>query len=162
MRWITQKHLGLLVELNYSQQGWEEDYSMMEVEQLPEYKRMLNYIELPFFSHFYAGNGKLRYFLNVGPKFGYLFSKSETMNAESIPSNFYTAQHGLPIKYAFDWGLAGGPGIELHTKAGSFILEGRFYYALGDLFGNKKKDAFFKSSQQVLTAKITYLFNLKR
>ena len=33
LRWITENHLGLQAELNYAQQGWEEEF-----EKQPEYQ----------------------------------------------------------------------------------------------------------------------------
>lgn len=66
----------------------------------------------------------------------------------------------MPVEKKFDWGLCGGPGLEIRTGAGSFLLEGRYYYALGDIYGNQKKDPFPKSASQVISVKLTYLFPL--
>ena len=77
-----------------------------------------------------------------------------------IELNF--SQHGKAIDNKFDYGIAGGAGIELRTKAGNFIVEGRYYYALSDFYGSTKKDFFSRSAHGVITAKITYLFDLKK
>ena len=45
---------------------------------------------------------------------------------------------------------------------GNFIVEGRYYYALSDFYGSTKKDFFSRSAHGVITAKITYLFDLKK
>ena len=63
----------------------------------------------------------------------------------------------MPLEKKFDWGLCGGPGFELRTGIGSFLLEGRYYYALGDIFNSRKEDYFSKSSSQVISAKLTYM-----
>lgn len=63
----------------------------------------------------------------------------------------------MEVQKKFDWGLCGGPGIELRTGIGSFLLEGRYYYALGDMFNSRKGDTFSKSSSQIISAKLTYL-----
>lgn len=81
--------------------------------------------------------------------------------AESY-TNITVEQHGKAIDNKFDYGIAGGAGIELRTKAGNFIVEGRYYYALSDFYGSTKKDFFSRSAHGVITAKITYLFDLKK
>ena len=69
-------------------------------------------------------------------------------------------QHDMPIDKKFDWGLCGGPGLEIRTGVGYFLLEGRYYYALGDMYKSKKADIFPKSSARVLSVKLTYLLPL--
>ena len=140
LRWITENHLGLQAELNYAQQGWEEEF-----EEQPEYQysRTINYIELPFLTHIYFGGKRFKFFFNLGPKIGYALSER-------------------PIEKKFDWGLCGGPGLELSTGIGHFLLEGRYYYALGDIYGSQKKDPFARSASQTIGVKFTYLFPLWR
>jgi outer membrane protein assembly factor BamD len=77
-------------------------------------------------------------------------------------TNITVEQHGKAIDNKFDYGIAGGAGIELRTKAGNFIVEGRYYYALSDFYGSTKKDFFSRSAHGVITAKVTYLFDLKK
>lgn len=172
IRWITEKNLGLMAEVNYAQQGWEEDLPLIDPEVANSgryfYKRTINTVEIPFMTHIYFGGKRVRFFLNVGPKVGYVISEStsQNVNGATIPPtediNYITEQHNMPVEHKFDWGICGGPGIELRTGAGSFLLEGRYYYALGDLYGNLKSDYFAKSSQQVITVKLSYLFTVKR
>lgn len=172
IRWITEKNLGLMAEINYAQQGWKEDLPLMDAESGSSdrfsYERTINVIEVPFMTHIYFGGKRTRFFINVGPKIGYVVSEStsQNVNGATIPSSddivYVTEQHGMPVERKFDWGLCGGPGVELRTGIGSFLLEGRYYYALGDLYGNLKKDPFPKSSQQVISVKLSYLFTVKR
>jgi hypothetical protein len=57
----------------------------------------------------------------------------------------------------------GGLGVEVHTrKAGSFLIEGRYYFGLADFYNSAKKDYFSRSSNATISAKITYLFDLKK
>jgi hypothetical protein len=63
----------------------------------------------------------------------------------------------MPVEKNFAWGICGGPGIELRTGIGSFQIEGRYYYGLGDIYGNRKSDHFPQSSSQLYFVKITYL-----
>ncbi len=57
--------------------------------------------------------------------------------------------------------VLGGAGLELRTKAGNFLVEGRYYYALSDFYKSTKKDYFSRSAHGTIVAKITYLFDSK-
>ncbi len=62
----------------------------------------------------------------------------------------------------FDYGIAVGGGFELRTNVGHFLIEGRYYLALSDFYGNTKKDYFSRSAHSTIQAKMTYLFDLSR
>ncbi len=157
LRWITEKHLGLQAELNFTQMGWKEEF-----EEQPEfeYSRTINYIDMPFLTHIYFGSDKFRVFVNLGPKVGFSIGESTNSNLNGAEPNRNNMQHDMPIQKKFDWGLCGGPGIELATGIGHFLLEGRYYYALGDIYNSQKKDPFARSASQVISVKLTYLFSL--
>lgn len=159
LRWITENHLGLQAEVNYAQQGWEEEF-----EEQPEYQysRTINYVELPFLTHIYFGENRFKFFFNLGPKIGYALSESTVSNLNGAEPNRNNMQHDMPIEKKFDWGLCGGPGLELSTGIGHFLLEGRYYYALGDIYGSQKKDPFARSASQTIGVKFTYLFPIWR
>jgi len=73
------------------------------------------------------------------------------------------AVYGDKIQNKFDYGIAGGGGIEFRTKkAGSFLLEGRYYFALSDFYSTTKKDYFSRAAHGTITVKLTYLFDLKK
>lgn len=157
LRWVTEKNLGLQAELNFAQQGWDEMF-----EDQPEYKysRTINYLELPILTHIYFGNKNFRFFINLGPKIGYALGEKTDENLNGASPNTENTQHDMAIEKKFDWGLCGGPGIEIRTGIGSFLLEGRYYYALGDIFNSRQEDYFSKSASQVFSAKISYLMPL--
>lgn len=166
LRWLTETFAGLVLEVNYSQEGWDEHFDDPSF----RYARRLHYIDVPFLAHFYYATGKrFRLFLNAGPKAGYLLGESATEHVDpaSPPTDEITgrlhtsAQWGKEVENRFAWGICGGPGLELHTRIGIFQLEGRYYYSLGDIFGNRKSDYFSKSSTQVIFGKLTYLIPLK-
>ena len=48
-------------------------------------------------------------------------------------------QHDKNVENKFDYGITGGAGLELRTKAGNFLVEGRYYYALSDFYKSTKK-----------------------
>ena len=158
LRWITEKHLGLQAEVNFTQQGWEEEF---EEQPQYQYSRTINFIEIPFLTHIYFGSDRFRFFVNLGPKIGYALGESTSSNLDGAEPNKNNEQHNLKVQKKFDWGLCGGPGIELRTGIGHFILEGRYYYALGDLMNSTKSDPFAKSSIQNISAKVAYLFRVK-
>lgn len=153
LRWNTEKNLGLQAELNFSQQGWEETFEDPKY----QYSRTINYFELPFLTHIYFGSKRFKAFVNLGPKIGYAISEKTVDNLDGAKPNKTNEQHDMPIEKKFDWGICGGPGIELRTGIGIFLLEGRYSYALSDIFNSRKEDVFPQSSNQVISAKLTYL-----
>lgn len=174
-RYTSEKFLtaycALQVELNYARLGWNEEILDNASRPLPDtYQRNLDYLQLPFMARLAWGkefNGPMFYFL-VGPQIGYCISESQerseqwTLNSAGNPdrpNNLY-AQYDLPVKHKFDYGITGGIGVEFNTNAGHFLLEGRYYYGLSDVFGNSKKDVFSRSNHGAIVAKLTYLFDL--
>ena len=75
------------------------------------------------------------------------------------PNNL-TAQYGMSIERKFDYGITGGAGIELNTRIGHFMLEGRYYYGLSDIFDNSKTDVFARSNNGTIVVKLTYLVDI--
>lgn len=156
-RFISERYFGLQAELNLSQRGWKEhnkDSTQWR------YSESLLYMELPVFTHIYFGMTKrTRMVFNIGPQISYMFSQRTVESHIRMPDN--NPQHSSNIQKPFDWGLCGGLGIELRTGIGRFILDGRYYFGLSDIFNNRKSDYFSASSNQVISAKLTYLFDLK-
>jgi hypothetical protein len=153
------ENVGLQLELNYAQQGWAEEY-----EAAPEfrYSRRMDYLQLPFYTHVQFGGKHVKGFINAGPQIGYMLSESTTgsRNVEP-PVGTGGAQRSMPVENRLEWGISGGAGIEIRTGIGYFLLEGRYYYSFGDIYGTKRKDSFSKASSQVTLAKITYLMPLR-
>ena len=58
-------------------------------------------------------------------------------------------------------GIAGGLGLEFsHRKLGHFMLEGRYYFGLGNIYGDSKRDYFARSNYGNIVVKLTYLFDI--
>lgn len=159
VRWNTEKNLGLQGEVNFIQEGWKELFK--EAPQY-HYSRTINYIEIPFLTHIYFGSKRVKFFFNLGPKIGWVQGESTDENLRGAEPNRVNKQHAMAVEQRFEWGLCGGPGIELRTGIGYFLLEGRYYYALGDIFNSHKEDFFSKSSSQVVSVKATYLIPLRK
>lgn len=165
VRYMTEKNVGIIGELNYSQQGWETDF-----EDLPstfKQSRTLTYLELPILTHISFGK-KARFIVNLGPKLQYLLSQKEELSKEAAdyivnnadPNNV-TLHFNRNVENKFGYGLLFGLGMELRTGVGNFALEGRYYFGLGDIYSNKKNDDnFSRSANQVLSAKLTYFVKI--
>ena len=178
VRYISEKNFGLQAELNYSLRGWKEQTDEFR---LNKYTRSISYLEFPLMTHIYFNMGKrFRGVFNLGPQIGYylgektierdLYAPSPVSidNNGNIHVNTNSAQiiyEGVPPYYfqdvqrKFDYGIVGGGGIEFRSGIGSFILEGRYYFGLSDIFNNKRTDYFQASSHQVISIKLTYLTN---
>lgn len=163
-KYLTEKSLGLLLELNYAQRGWSEDF-----EEQPEfaYNKTLNYLEIPFMTHIYFGN-KIRFVINAGPQVAFLLGSSSNMS--DALKDYIDGTDRMGMQYAldlrkFDYGLTGGAGIELKSGAGNLQLEGRYYFGLADIFENRKsrKEQFFfnRSAHRIIEAKLSYYFRVK-
>mgnify|MGYP001085568119 CR=1 FL=1 len=164
-RYISEKYFSMIcgaqIELNFSQHGWDEFY-----EDYPElqYTRKMNYLEIPFLAHLAFGKDRgLQFFVHAGPQIGFFLGDSYTISGDwdNYPG-LTVEQHDKAEANRFDYGITGGAGVELRTKAGNFLVEGRYYYALSDFYNSTKKDYFSRSAHGVITAKITYLFDLRK
>lgn len=168
VRYITEKHFGLIGELNFAQMGWEDNFDDIIVEEgkeAPEYKRTLNYLEMPLLTHIYFGSDKARFFINLGPKISFLLSEKETKNKalqDYIDKNASTniapllKHYGKDVENKIDYGITAGMGFELRTKFGYFTLEGRYYFGLADIFKSQKGEDFSRSANREISARLTY------
>ena len=69
----------------------------------------------------------------------------------------------MPVEKKFDYGIVGGGGLEYsHPKLGHFLLEARYYFGLGNIYGNTKQDYFGKSNNGAIVIKLSYLFDVIR
>jgi hypothetical protein len=140
-KYISEKNLGLIAELNFTQRGWKEEF---DASPGFSYNRTLNYIELPFMTHVYFGR-KMRFIVNAGPQISFLLGDKQNMS-QALADDVAARQAADPdgrIGYQYspmstmsrvDYGLIGGIGIALKTDIGDFDLEGRYYFGLGDIF----------------------------
>ena len=155
VRYITEKNFGIQGELNYSQRGWKERTDTMHVNR---YARSLSYLELPVLTHIYFDLGKrVRLIFNLGPQVSYYIGEKEIEREINNPEHD-TSYFDIPVQRSFEYGLKGAIGLEFRTKAGSIILDGKYYYGLSDIFNNTKADLFQASHNQVIGANLTYLF----
>jgi hypothetical protein len=160
LRYISEKYFGIQCELNYSMRGWTERTDT--VTHFNEYARSIAYLELPLMTHLYFDLGKrVRLVFNVGPQIGYNVSGKVLKKRIKTASGEYPEYYNLNIQQKFEYGIGGGMGMEARTGIGSFILEGRYYFGLSDIFDSSRADYLQASSHQVIGIKLTYLYHSK-
>ena len=166
LRYTSEKYFKMIcaaqLEVNFAQRGWEEDFDDKSGN---SYKRTLNYVEVPFFAHLAFGKEPrgLQFFINLGPQIGFFISEEEEyIGSWSTGSRPGSSQpiYGKMVENKFEYGIAGGLGLEYKTKIGNFIIEGRYYYGLSDIFGNSKTDDYGRSANNTISARLGYSFPL--
>ena len=151
---ISQKSLGIQIELNYKQSGWNENLDSTNT-----YKRQLDFIELPFMTHVNLGNQKTRFVINLGPYISYLLSEKEKINLlDGIEEKEY---YGIKTDNKAGFGLCLGLGISRYTSIGLFQIESRISSSLTDNF-KKTSDSPFSSSKNLnAELSLSYMIDYK-
>ena len=182
-RYVCEKYFSTICsvygEVNVAQAGWKED--IVDIDDQPvvnpttglndEYSRTITYVQVPILAHLAWGNEDrgMQFFINLGPQFGYYLDESTETNFTQQNMNYQdrankqTAQYDMPVENKFDYGIAVGGGLELSLRhVGHFLLDGRYYYGLGNIYGDSKRDYFQKSNHGIVTVKLAYLFDLTK
>ena len=172
----------IVAEVNLVQTGWKENIMDMDNQPVyyvndPEkanplsYERHMKYVQVPIMARLGWGRERkgLQGFIQLGPQIGFFLDESTTSNlqpgigTQTERSSKIVAQDTMAVQKKFDYGIAVGGGIEFsHPKVGHFILEGRYYYGLGDIYKNSKSDFFGRSNFGQIVIKATYLFDIIR
>ena len=166
-RYIEEKNFGLIMELNFEQRGWTENF-----EDAPyNYSRTINYLQLPILTHVYFGSDKAKFFLNLGPEIGLRLVEStsanfDVNNYQSLPDfpirNRTTTQYAIPADQLLDYGISAGIGAELMlNRRHSVTFEGRFYYGLGNQLKSGRTEAFNASNSMSIMLSLGYWFRVK-
>lgn len=183
VRYTVEKYFSTIAsvqaEINYSQLGWKEKIQdsndqpvINAVTGLAEqYERTINYVQIPFMAHLAWGreNRGVNFFVNAGPQFGIYINESTKSNFEwanrntTDRANTIVAQDTMSVENKFDYGITAGAGIEWAIpKVGRFTLEGRYYYGLGNIYGDSKRDYFASSNFGTIIIKLGYSFDITR
>ena len=166
----------LTAEINFAQLGWKENILDRDdqpvinslTNQPEEYERTINYIQIPIFARLGWGRERkgVQFFVQAGPQFGICIGEQTKSNFElryrsAKRVSQVVAQDTMLVERKFDYGITAGLGLEYsHPKVGHFILEGRYYYGLGDIYRNSKRDYFGRSNYANIVVKLTYLFEI--
>jgi len=175
------------MEFNYSQLGWDEDIldqndnpvpTTANPEENEKFKHSIDYFQIPILAHLAWGKEKqgLNFFFNAGPVLGFCFKDKCETNFTPETANFerrgYQDEQEVDkltkqliekknSPHSFDFGIAAGLGLELHIKPiGRFQIEGRYYYGLGNLYGDSKLDCFSRSAHQTIILRGAYLIDI--
>ena len=187
-RYVSEKYFSSIcavtAEVNFAQIGWKEDILTPDDEPVinsstglrEEYQRDMTYLQVPVFARLGWGRERrgLQFFFQVGPQVGFFLSEKTKMNFPwekrtpafndgSGRTSGIVAQDTMAVEHKLDYGIAGGLGLEFsHPKLGHFLLEGRYYYGLGNIYGDTKRDYFALSNFSNIIVKLSWLFDLKR
>lgn len=182
-RYTSEKYFSTICsiagEVNFSSIGWKED--ILDLNDNPvvnsngsveQYSRNANYIQIPVFAHLAWGkeqNG-FNFFIQAGPQMGFLISEKTKKNydtpnldATTGRANTITEQESMDIEHKFDYGIAAGAGLEYSNRhIGHVLVEARYYYGLGNIYGSSKRDYFSKSNYGNIVLKATWLVDLSK
>lgn len=181
-RYTSEKYFkticSVYAELNYAQMGWSEDIVTMNSEpvmgasgEAEKYDRRINYIQMPIMAQLAWGGERkgFGFFFQAGPQFGYMLSESTTTNFTldnantADRANSTVQQYSMPVEKKLDYGICAGLGLQYsHPNVGHFLLEARYYYGLGNLYGSTKRDYFGKSNHSAIEIKLAYMVDLKK
>ena len=187
VRYTCEKYFNTIcsiyAELNYASLGWKEnivdlnDAAVIDpvTKKKQEYSRTINYIQIPLLAHLAwgkEGHG-MQFFANAGPQVGWYTSEStksnfnvndeidRIKNGKSERSNTIWAQDTMSVENKLDYGIVAGIGVEYTVPhAGHFLLEARYYYGLGNIYGDSKRDYFGKRNYSNIVIKLSWLFDI--
>ncbi len=158
-RMISEPHVGIQMEFNYLQKGWEEK-PLSEGAQ--SYSHKLNYFEIPIMTHANLGNNAFRFTFSLGPSIAFLLSESQGMTPSTpgIPAFPPIPYWGKPIDSSIDFLFTGGIGLEYHfKKLGALALDTRVFYSLTNLYDSKNY-GYDPSQTNGIQVTFAYLFRL--
>lgn len=183
LRYVCEKYFNtvcsIYAEVNYASLGWRD--KIQDVNNAPvineitgeaeAYSRTINYIQVPIMAHLAWGkeSRRVQFFINLGPQFGIYLNESTKMNFDfekrnrTARSSSIVAQDTMAVEKKFDYGIAAGIGLEYTVpRVGHFLVEGRYYYGLGNIYGDSKRDYFGRSNFGNIILKMTYLFDITK
>ena len=168
-RYTEERYFGLIGEVNLTQRGWQEDFARDDAPEF-QYSRTLTYVQIPLLTHIYFGPRKVKFFFNLGPEVGFLigdnvdanFDYTKYSSIEGFPQGYRTnEQLKMDVQNKFDYGIAGGAGIEFFiNRRNSIMLEGRYYFGLGNIYKASKRDFFSSSRNSSIEVSLAYLFRV--
>lgn len=171
VRYTCEKYFKMIctfqAEVNFSQKGWKE---VMD-DNIHSYNRTTNYFNIPILAKLGFGNERKGFmgYLLLGPQIGFFVSESQNYTGDwseeykaSIPDK-RIVQHDIATENKFEYGITAGLGVEYSVpQIGHFCTDARFFYALSDIFGNSKKDAFGRSANTSIVIKLSYFFDVMK
>lgn len=149
LQYFSQRQLGFQMEVNYSQRGWNAPAFGQPV----EYRREMDYLEIPFLTHFAIGKKSFRFVINLGSYISFLLNDKAAVFGGSPIQSYYRIRDINTWSY----GLTGGLGVALRTKIGVFQAEGRGALGLTDTY-DPLETVFEGSPEQFFGYQFSYLY----
>ena len=151
------------------------------------FQRKISYVQVPLLARLGWGRERsgFQFFIQLGPQVGFYLNDKTESNFDvhdpafnpNVKDGYYSpdyqyankrvshvvAQDSMAIENKVDYGIALAAGLEFSNRhLGHFIVEGRYYYGLGNIYGNTKRDYFGRSNFGNIIVKLTYLFDIIR
>ncbi len=148
LQYLSQPQLGFQMEINYSQRGW----NVPEFGEPIGFRRDMDYLEIPFLTHFAIGKKSFRVILNLGSYVSFLLNNEATFYGG--PYEIYFQDKFVK---SFSYGLAGGTGFALRSKIGVFQAEVRGALGLTDVY-SPTETSFESAPEQFFGYQFSYLY----
>lgn len=182
-RYTSEKYFNsicaIVAECNIAQIGWKEKILTPEDEPVinpttgvaEEYQRNITYLQIPVMARMGWGRERrgIQVFAQAGPQIGICLNENTEstypVNQPNLSSRTskIIAQDTMAVQRKIDYGITAGLGVEFSLNhVGHFMVEGRYYYGLGDIFNNSKRDYFGRSNFGNIVIKMTYMFDIVR
>lgn len=146
---LNEPHLGIQLELMYSQASWQQDFDTLNY-----FRQTLYNVELPFLSYFYLGKPNKSLYFVLGSTPGYTFRREDenrivdTVAYDQLNNRRYSQ---------LILGLTGGIGIMQKIGPGYVQLEARASQRFINLFTGQASGS---SRPLVISGSLAYLFEL--
>lgn len=150
------------------------------------FSRKMTYVQVPLLARLGWGRERNGFqgFIHLGPQIGFYLNDKTESNFDvrdpafnpniseqgyfgpeyqyaNVRANHVVAQDTMAVENKFDYGIAVGAGVEYsNPHMGHFVIEGRYYYGLGNIYGSTKRDYFGRSNFGNIVIKCTYLFDI--
>lgn len=168
-RYIEEKIFGLVAELNVTQRGWAEDFAYYGAPQF-NYSRTLTYLQVPLLTHIYFGSERVKGFFNLGPEVGVMVGDKVSANFDyknwgdvpGYPTGYKNnTQMDKAVENRVDYGISASAGMEVYAnRKNSLTLEARYYFGIGNVFRDSKRDPFAASRAMSLAVTLGYYFRV--
>jgi hypothetical protein len=160
LNYISEKYLGVQVELNMTQRGWSESQ-----DSLGSYSRTINYFEIPIMTHIYAPIKKFRINFDLGPYISFFNSYTEKYDknlrhnpADDTIRPGEIRYYGVNIDNTFDYGFVAGIGVGYHSILGEFQFRFRFTQGLTSIFYRYPESSFNSSESRSYCLGFSYFY----
>lgn len=141
LRYVSDPHLGIQLELGYDQRGWIEKKDELN----SDYSRSIDYAEIAFYTDINIGNGFIQPVILLGSYFSYPIDEKEIYPSEWQTDPYF--YYGKPLPKRLQFGLAGGLGLEIVPKKYpiSILIDGRYRSSLAGIFSSEESFTFSNS-----------------